>query len=486
MPARSPGRELLFPVLLLAVLAVAAYTGFHEIGRKPFWFDEGASLGMVRLPFDDFVRHAWDGRLNNQVFYYLALRPWHLLGESEATLRAFSALCAVGAVAAISLLGRKLFGTAAGLTAGALLAVHWFSIRYAQEARAYALAALLACIAALLLARFLERGRRRDLAGWVLVSGLTFYAHFFGLFTIAAQTLSVLALGPRELNVRRMLLAGMAGVALLAAPILVFLAGAPPSLLRWIRPVSIELIVEEAGYLAGGGPELPLLYLVMFAVLLVRIFAEARPLQRWGNALALSWATFPLLAMAAASLWNPILLNRYLLMSVPAWPLVAGAVLGPWMEQRRLAAFGYALLCFVLVSEVRSIGLAYNGAYEDWKTPAEAIANATLPGDAILYNHPWSGQAFGYYLDRAPRQPEALQPGPLLYSGDFDAAEAATHDRIWLVLSRPDRAVATAMHAALIRTHPKLSPMNFGPLRVVLYERDAAGSAAGQPAQPGP
>lgn len=484
MPARPPGRGLLFPLLLVVVLAVAAFTGFHEIGRKPLWFDEGNTLGMVRLPLGDFLLHAWDGRLNNQVFYYLALRPWHLLGESEATLRAFSALCTVGAVALISVLGRRLFGTAAGLAAGALLAVHWFSIRYAQEARAYALAALLACVAALLLMRFLERGRRRDLVAWVLVSGLTFYAHFFALFTIAGQTLSLLALGPRELNKRRMLLAGMAGIALLATPILVFLAGAPPSLLRWIRPVSFDLVVEEAGYLAGGGTELPLFYLVMFAILVVRIFTESRPLQRWGNGLALGWATFPLFAMAAVSLWNPILLNRYLLMSVPAWPLAAGAVLGPWMENRRLAVFGYALLCFVMFCEFRSIGLAYNGAYEDWKTPAETIANATLPGDAILYNYPWSGQAFGYYLDRAPKRPVALQKGPLVYSGDYDAAEAATHDRIWLVLSRPDRAVATEMHQSLIRTHPKLSPMNFGPVRVVLYERGPAAAAAETPPPP--
>lgn len=483
MLAGRVGRGAAFSVLFFLVLGVATLARFHEIGSRPIWFDEGVTLGVVRLPLGEFLRNAWDVKLNNQVFYYLALRPWHVLGESEATVRAFSAVFSAFSVALIVLLGRRLFGTAAGLSAGALLSVHWFSIRYAQEARSYAFTTFLACLAALLLARFLERGRRRDLAGWTLISGLTVYAHFFALFPIAAQALSLLALGPRALNQRRTLAAGLAGIALLATPIVVFLAGAPPSLLRWLPPVSADRMIQQTGYLAGGGGELPWIYALVFALLLVRIVTESNAIARWGIALALSWAIVPLLAMSAVSLWNPILLNRYLAMSVPAWPLAAAAIVRPLPAHRWLTVAGYALLGVVLVSEIRSIGSAYRAGTEDWRAPAAMVARDSKPGDVIIYNSPWSAFAFGYYLERAPRRPEPLQQGNLLYTEDFDVAQAAGHERIWVVLSRHDRKRAAAMHAALVRTHPKTWHHNFGALRVVLYERDPKRQAA---AQPGP
>ena len=460
-----------FAFLLLLASAAAAAVRFHEIGRRSVWFDEGLSLGMAQIPLAELVRRPLSLGLRNQVFYYLALHPWHLLGDDISTVRAFSAVCSVVSVVLTSLLGRRLFGAFAGVSAGSLLALHWFSIRYAQEARGYALATMLTCLAALLLARFVERGRGRDLAGWTLASGLAMYAHFFALFAVASQVFSLVALGPRALLDRRMVLAGIAGIVLLVAPIVQSLSGASHQLLYWVPPVSLESVVQQTVSLAGGSRSLPWLYLVVLGILLVRIVRAADPVSRWGNALCISWALGPLLAIAAVSLWSPILLSRYLVMSIPAWTLAAGAAAGAMLRSKRLMPLACALVGVLLASELGAVGSVYRSTFEDWKTPATLIAAETRPGDTILYETSWSGLALGYYLDRSSARPERLQKGELLFSNDFDKAEASSAERVWLVLSREDAVRSIRLQALLEKEHPNISSKYAGDLRVMLYER---------------
>src|SRR5207253_6170298 len=138
------------------------------------------------------------------------------------------------------------------------------------------------------------------------------------------------------------------------------------------------------------------------------------------------WALGPLLALAAISVWRPVLLSRYLLMSVPAWTLGAGAACGMLLENRRLVPIALVLPALVFASELRAVGSVFTDAFEDWKTPAMLVAREAQPGDAILYDSSWSSFAFDYYLERsgAP-QPVHLQHGELLFSNEYDKAEVS-------------------------------------------------------------
>ncbi len=470
--AKSAGSRL-FGVLVLLILAAGAYVRFSGIGRRSVWFDEGQTLAMVQVPIVDLLRHLDNPVLNNQVFYYLALRPWHLIGDDISTVRAFSAICSIIAILLTCLLGRRLFGTVAGLVAGALLSIHWFSIRYAQEARGYSLAMMCSCLAALFLVKAVDSGRRRDITVWVAASGLAMYSHSFALFTIAFQILSLAALGPRALLARKNLLVGIAAITALTAPILYSLGTASHKLINWIPPVTSEYLVWQTGYLAGGDSGIPYVYLAVLAILVVRIAREHDPVARWGSTLFILWGLGPLAALATISLWGPVLLNRYLVMSIPAWTLAAGAAVASIRRSTKLAPLAWVLAGLILASQLKVVSeIAEEPHEEDWKTPAKIVAQEARPGDAILYDSSWSAFALEYYLKRsgAP-QPARLQHGELLFSNEFDKAEASAADRVWLVLSREDIVRAIRIQALLEGTHSKVSSKHAGEVRVMLYER---------------
>jgi hypothetical protein len=194
----------------------------------------------------------------------------------------------------------------------------------------------------------------------------------------------------------------------------------------------------------------------------------------------LSWALAPAAILAAISVVQPILLHRYVSMSCPAWALAAGALAGPFLESRRRwpALAASAIAAGALVAQVRLLA-AYRGTeIESWREPARAVAAATQPDDAIVYDSPWAGIPFGYYLERDARRPAPLQGGPLVYTGAFDLAAAALRERVWVVRSRP--LDAARIDRALRSTHPVVSGKHYLGLDVVLYDvrRREAGQGA--------
>ena len=176
---------------------------------------------MARLPLIEHLQHAWDTNLNNQLLYYLLFRPWHALGEAEVTVRTFSAIFSIACVAVIYFLGRRLFGTAAGIIAALVLAFHSGSIWYAQETRSYSLAMFLVVLSSLFLVRFVQEGTQRNLVGWITASVLSCYAHFFAGLVVVAQVISLAALGLQNLRQRKALVVAIISIAILTLPIVI-------------------------------------------------------------------------------------------------------------------------------------------------------------------------------------------------------------------------------------------------------------------------
>ncbi len=101
--------------------------------------------------------------------YFWLLHGWRgVSGDSEFGLRIFSTYLGTLTVAATYLLGRTVGGKKVGLLAALFLAVSRFHIVWSQEIRFYALAALLAALAAWMAIRIWERGRPIDYALYIL------------------------------------------------------------------------------------------------------------------------------------------------------------------------------------------------------------------------------------------------------------------------------------------------------------------------------
>src|SRR6266436_3086062 len=150
-----PGITISFWLLVLITL-VAGFLRLHGIALKSFWLDEGISIEIARLPWRQFF-YVLRRREINMALYYLLLHFWLVLGSTEGFIRGLSVLFSVATVPVLYALGARLFGRGVGLLAAWLLAINAYHIRYAQEARSYALVVFMATLGTWLLVRNIAR-----------------------------------------------------------------------------------------------------------------------------------------------------------------------------------------------------------------------------------------------------------------------------------------------------------------------------------------
>jgi mannosyltransferase len=173
-------------ILLVVITLAAAALRFHFIGAKSFWLDEGFSFGIARLPWRQMVLDLWHHDLNMSL-YFVLLHFWLALGSSEGFIRVLSALFSVGAIPVVYALGARLLGHPGGLLASWLLAVNAFHIRYAQEARSYALVVFLAALASWLFVKNIEEPAAARWNAYSAVCVLCTYSHFYGALIVVAH-----------------------------------------------------------------------------------------------------------------------------------------------------------------------------------------------------------------------------------------------------------------------------------------------------------
>ena len=125
------------------------------------------------------------------LYYALAWVWTQVTGTGEFGLRSLSALAGVATIPVAYLIGIELRGRRAGLAAAALVAVNPMLLWYSQEARAYALLALLGAISLLYCAR--PCGAAPAVTRlWGVASGLALATHYFAIFVVAAEALWLL------------------------------------------------------------------------------------------------------------------------------------------------------------------------------------------------------------------------------------------------------------------------------------------------------
>jgi hypothetical protein len=179
-------------ILILAVLLLAFILRFHQLGAQSLWHDEGNSYAQSIRSVGEIANHA--ARDIHPPGYYWLLGAWRLIsGESEFALRALSAFAGVLTVALAYAIGKRLYNAWAGVLAALFVALNTFAIYYGQEARMYALLAMLvaAGMAALLALIACPTWTRALLLALINAAGLyTQYA--YPLFMLVQGVLALL------------------------------------------------------------------------------------------------------------------------------------------------------------------------------------------------------------------------------------------------------------------------------------------------------
>ena len=233
------------------VTLVAAILRFHALTTKSFWLDEGISVEIARLPWSQFLfvlRH----REANMALYYLLLRFWLMMGSTEGFIRGLSVLFSVATVPLLYALGTRLFGRATGLLAAWLLAINAYHIRYAQEARGYALVVFFSVLAGWLLVRNLQEPSAAHWRTYAAACALAAYSHFFGALVVIAHGAS-LVFFPRNDLPWRDLARSARWFVYMTFPIAIVVATVGAGSTRWIPAADGRTVLHFFVLLAGNG-----------------------------------------------------------------------------------------------------------------------------------------------------------------------------------------------------------------------------------------
>ncbi|HVO61068.1 MAG TPA: glycosyltransferase family 39 protein [Terriglobales bacterium] len=401
---------------LVVITALGAWLRLQELGTFNLWLDEAYSVFFAHMPAGEFWKLMWS-REGNMLLYYVFLRSWVHLGDTEFMLRLSSVQFAVFSIPIIYLLGRDLFGRMEGLIAAALLSVHMFHVFLSRQARSYSLLVLLLLLSCWLFLKFTQTAQSRFyLAAYAIVSVLAVYAHLFAFLVIVSQWLLLLGTRGRRVG-RQRIAAAIALVLVLALPMEAFALLKSKGQLDWVPALTTSTFLDGVHALAGYGNK----WLSgLYAALAIAAMALGARDDHRGFALRVveSWLWFPVLAMLLYSVHKPVFYSRFLIICVPALILLASYGLVAMVRRRRrllwisaavfLLALGMSLLATRRYLRTRTCA--------DWK-PATALVVATARAtDAICFAGT-GAEVFLYYMQREKHMPWSALPKPYYSRG---------------------------------------------------------------------
>jgi mannosyltransferase len=451
------------PILLL-VLVAAIISRFYQIGAESLWLDEVITYHRSRERIPRLILQS--ERHHHNPAYFLLMHAWLKLGDSEAMLRAPSAIFGALTVPVGYLFGRIVGGRWVGIATAVVLLLHPSLLSYSQEARMYAMstfgaAVSMTCLVWLLLhpvvpvhpflRRWLpaegENTRWSTLAwlgcslGWLI----TLYSHATGVFFILACALVTLV-RVVALRVDRVRL-----VASYTAASFVSLVGYGPWLFRLFRqaesfkgrfwavfPTPTRL-ANEVGAALGFGAE-PWRWALLIALALAGSYAlRRRPLPlAWLWLLALLGPGLVLLA----SVWQPMYMHRLFLWSaVPFGVLVGAGLVAPALPAVRVTLLGAA----VLLGGWR-LKTEYYEPYrkEPWRHAISFLQDHAAPGDRI-----WAGshsvkEILEYHFGRKTAPMRRFEYGWSSKARATELPEAGPRRALWVLSRKRHQAIDVA------------------------------------------
>lgn len=485
------------------VVAVVAGVVLRFWTTSPLWLDEALSVNIAGLDpgeIGDALRR--DG---HPPLYYLTLHAWmDLVGSSDRAVRALSGLWSVALLPLVWVAGRRLAGSVGAHFAVIVAALSPFAVRYATEARMYAMVSVLALAGVLVGESALRRPTPARLAGVAVCTGLLLWTHYWAFWFLAAAGGLLVAVLVRDH--RR----GSGRPARHAAMVLGAVAVGGLSFLPWLgtllyqsrhtgtpwarpmRPAEIvsTMVADFGGGITGEATAAGwfLAVLVLVGMLgrtvgpgLVELDLRTRPEARTLTVLVagtLAIATVAGYASGAA------FASRYAAVIHPFVVLLAAlglARLAPrWVG-------GVAVGVLVVLS---GVGLGRNVVTErtDAGRNADAIASLAAPGDLVVYCPDQLGPATSRVLDAPVDQvtfPAFAGPERVDWV-DYRARVDATDLEAFgdEVLRRAGDASVFLVYSTGYETHAEVCPELFNALArqrppEVLTEASEAFEAAG-------
>ncbi|MDZ4860097.1 MAG: glycosyltransferase family 39 protein [Candidatus Hydrogenedentes bacterium] len=332
-PLAAPALRRGEQIILGAVLVLAFALRLIRLGTFSYWHDEVHNL----IASEDVYALVVHGNLisNHPPLPYLLVALWRALGfgASEWSMRLLPVAFGVGAVGAMFVLGRRLFGTRAGLFAAFLLAIAPLHVYHSQDLKEYIYLPCVAIVMVHWFYRAVESNRTRDWMVYGVLAGLACYTEIFVGPLLVAINFWAFPLLRSKPGMWRRWLAGNALGALLFLPwFSIMLRKAVGTMVKaenwWVQPPSPAGVGFYFKAVAFGYTAPEFWFKIAFVVYLVLVVlgaAAAWGANRRAAALVLSWAIGPVAIVYVISLTTEsIFLIRAMLPYAMALYLLAG------------------------------------------------------------------------------------------------------------------------------------------------------------------
>ena len=452
-------------LLLLAAMITAACLALIQIDRVPLWLDEGNSFFRANFPIARLLGEIGRNEPHGP-FYYLIMKAWLRLDDSEFWMRSFSALCFTLTVPVVYGMGQAISGRRAGLYAAWLTATAPFLIRYAQEARMYTMLTFFCSLALMATAMLLSRSagrpptigaglwrrirgadgskdglKRSDDALWAIyIIGVLggMLSHNTALLLPVVTTLIFLvtiAAAPqyRWPWLRNLIIASLVILALYSPNFPYFLSNiqfvskifTPVNMPLWkIRDILIAVYSNEY---------LPLQAVVMMILFILALWGGGaggrRPDWKQIGFALLGTLTLPLALQAISILYRSAFITRTLIWAAIPFTVVCAVGLArlPQARLRRIVLAG--LLAGSLYGTLRQY---QRPIYEPWDEAGQALAETASNDAAVVLCPNWIYPPFNYYWRHLERGQAVFG----VFGGDRDLTASLFQEpirgRVWL------------------------------------------------------
>ena len=490
---------------LAAVLCAAAATRFFRLGHQSLWFDEVFSLDVVEKPFSALISEALRDAVHPPL-YYILLKPFAMLSESEWILRLPSALLGIAFVALMyavvaDMLNRRVAGVAA-----VICLLSPFHVFYSQETRMYTLLMVMALLSTFLLHRANDREQR---AAWTMYSFSIFLllmTHYVAVGLVVAHGIWAILTGKRRKasqqsggDLRSSVVTGwMASVAvagLLSLPWMIGILQHGQKLGERAEDGSPEMAIYSLvgtflsfnfGYFEGLFREGNLvLALVGVASLAALIFwwQGVSSMLSSRNQRAMDPSALILLSLIGATAFSFLVavfsifhLPRYYSAAYPFGVIVmAAGIVAMWERRRPPAVIGGALLLTLWCIGLRNYYCNPVYAREDWRSVSRFMQRHKRPDDVLVFNAAYEDIPFRHYFRDTFRKqglPSVNRPSEGLVEKEARPIVVDTDSRrYWLILcydhiTDPQSLVRKWFDANLRR----IEEHSFSQIDVILYE----------------
>jgi mannosyltransferase len=477
--------------LLPGLVVMLAWTlHVYSLGRMSLWFDELGTLYYVygdSIWLDTILKPLSLPAIPIPPFFFLIERVFSTTGYNEFVWRFPSALAATATVPLVYALGHSWFGRRIALLGAFFLAISPLHVRYAQEARSYAMLTFLSILSLYLFWRALGSRKARWWLAFVAVTTTNLYTHLFAAFPWCALSLfggCLLLWRNRKSRFcfhQWHFLAATLAILLLLIPLLPYV---------WEGLASEKGLGTDTAPIAGSlGWNLDslLAFLRLFggesnagAILYAVLFILGAAFLAWKRrdilVLTVTWIALPLIGLLSLPFAHRVLI-RYFLFALPVYLMVTAYGLGSairhleqWFgsssrtaAKRLLTALGVTILPLgiLVAASLPAIADRHSESRQNWRDATRLIQAMAQPGDTLYVLDERHSLGIKLYLELEEPNRSRNCPMPvrvLRYEPDtgFSLDE---DDRGWLIYSFRSELVPGGFLDSLLEDHCVRSPV---------------------------